>query len=121
MQAMLDIARALQNNEVVIIMVDRVKEPKKVVEVNFLGRKTLFHSGGFEIAHMRKAPILACDIVRAGDQKIKIEFSDIITSSKEKKAEIIQDLAQQYADFLEIVVREYPWQWFNFFDFWKKP
>jgi len=89
MQAMLDIARALQNNEVVIIMVDRVKEPKKVVEVDFLGRKTLLHSGGFEIAHMRKAPILACDIVRAGDQKIKIEFSEIITSSKEKKAEAL--------------------------------
>ena len=121
MQAMLDIARALQNNEVVIIMVDRVKEPKKVVEVDFLGRKTLLHSGGFEIAMMRKAPILACDIVRAGDQKIKIEFSDIITSSKAKKVEILQDLAQQYADFLDKVVREYPWQWFNFFDFWKKP
>ncbi len=121
MQAMLDIARALQSSEIVIIMVDRVKEANKTVEVDFLGRKTLLHSGGFEIAHMRKAPILACDIVRAGDQKIKIEFSEIITSSKEKKAEILSDLAQQYANFLDKVVREYPWQWFNFFDFWKKP
>lgn len=121
MQAMLDIARALQNNEIVIIMVDRVKEANKTVEVDFLGRKTLLHSGGFEIAHMRKVPILGCDIIRSGDQQIKVQFSEIITSSKEKKAEIIQDLAQQYADFLEIVVREYPWQWFNFFDFWKKP
>ena len=121
MQAMLDIARALQNSEIVIIMVDRVKEAKKVVEVDFLGRKTLLHSGGFEIAHMRKAPILACDIVRSGDQQIKVQFSEIITSSKEKKAEIIQDLAQQYADFLDKAVREYPWQWFNFFDFWKRP
>jgi len=121
MQAMLDIARALQNNEIVIIMVDRVKDPKKTVEVDFLGRSTLFHSGGFEIAHMRKAPILGCDIIRVGDQQIKIQFSEIITSSKDKKAEIIQDLAQQYAHFLEKAVREYPWQWFNFFDFWKKP
>ena len=121
MQAMLDIARALQNNEIVIIMVDRVKEANKTVEVDFLGRKTLLHSGGFEIAHMRKVPILGCDIIRSGDEQIKVQFSEIITSSKEKKAEIIQDLAQQYADFLDKVVREYPWQWFNFFDFWKKP
>ena len=121
MQAMLDIARALQNSEIVIIMVDRVKEANKTVEVDFLGRKTLLHSGGFEIAHMRKVPILGCDIIRSGDQQIKVQFSEIITSSKEKKAEIIQDLAQQYADFLDKVVREYPWQWFNFFDFWKKP
>lgn len=121
MQAMLDIARALQNSEIVIIMVDRVKEANKTVEVEFLGRPTLFHSGGFEIANMRKVPILGCDIVRAGDQQIKVQFSEVITSSKDKKAEIIQDLAQQYAHFLEKVVREYPWQWFNFFDFWKKP
>ncbi|MDA3946486.1 MAG: lysophospholipid acyltransferase family protein [Helicobacteraceae bacterium] len=121
MQAMLDIARALQNNEIVIIMVDRVKEPNKTVKVDFLNRETLFHSGGFEIANMRKAPVLGCDIVRTGDQQIKIEFSEIITSSKDNKAEIIQDLAQQYARFLEKVVRKYPLQWFNFFDFWKKP
>ena len=121
MQAMLDIAHALQNNEVVIIMVDRVQEANKTVEVDFLGRKTLLHSGGFEIAIMRKAPILACDIVRLGDQKIRIMFSDIIVTSRMKKAEKLQDLAQQYANFLDRVVREHPWQWFNFFDFWRVP
>ena len=121
MQAMLDIARALQNGEVLIIMVDRVKEANKTVEVDFLGRATLLHSGAFEIAHMRKSPMLGCDVVRIGDHNIKVEFSEIITSSKDKKEEVIQDLAQQYANFLEKVVREYPWQWFNFFDFWKKP
>ncbi|MEN8146116.1 MAG: lysophospholipid acyltransferase family protein [Campylobacterota bacterium] len=121
MQAMLDIARALQNNEVVIIMVDRIQELNKSVEVDFLGRSTLLHSGAFEIAHMRKSPMLGCDVVRTGDQKNKVEFSEIITSSKNKKEEVILDLAQQYASFLEKVVREYPWQWFNFFDFWKRP
>ncbi|WP_345976830.1 lysophospholipid acyltransferase family protein [Sulfurimonas sp. HSL3-7] len=120
-QAMLDIARALQNNEIIIIMVDRVKEANKTIEVEFFNRPTLFHSGGFEIAHMRNTPMLGCDIVRTGDQKIKIYFSEIITSDKEKKEEIIQDLAQKYARFLEKVVQEYPWQWFNFFDFWKRP
>jgi len=119
MQAMLDIARALQNNEVVIIMVDRVQELNKTVEVTFLGRKTLFHSGGFEIANMRKVPMLGCDVVRTGDNGIKVEFSNIIRSDKSKKSEVIQDLAQQYALFLEKVVKEYPYQWFNFFDFWK--
>jgi len=121
MQAMLDIARALQNGEIIIIMVDRVQEENKRVNVDFLGRKTQLHSGGFEIANMRKVPLLGCDIVRVGDNQIKVEFSDLINSNREKKAEIIQDLAQQYAHFLEKVVREYPYQWFNFFDFWKKP
>ncbi len=121
MQAMLEIARALQNSEIVIIMVDRVKEANKTVEVDFLNRPTLLHSGGFEIAHMRKSPMIGCDIVRQGDNQIKVQFSEIITSTKEKKADIIKDLAQQYAYFLEGPVREYPWQWFNFFDFWKRP
>ena len=119
MQAMLEIARALQNREVIIIMVDRVKEKEKSVEVDFLNKKTLLHSGGFEIAMMRQAPIVACDVVRAGDQKISIKFSDVITSDLKNKQERLTYLAQHYATFLEASVREYPYQWFNFFDFWK--
>jgi len=121
MQAMLDIARALQQNEIIIIMVDRVKERNKTVDVEFLDRPTLFHSGGFEIAQLRNSASLGCDIVRTGDHRIKVQFSDIITSDRETKEAVLEDLAQQYARFLEKVVREYPWQWFNFFDFWRRP
>ena len=120
MQAMLEIARALQNKEVIIIMVDRVKEEDKTVSVSFLERATYLHSGGFEIAHMRKTPMLGCDIVRTGDNAIKVEFSKIITTQEKKKEARISDLAQQYASFLERVVKAYPYQWFNFFDFWEK-
>ena len=122
MQAMLEIARALQNREILIIMVDRVKEEDKSVSVDFLGRATYLHSGGFEIAQMRKVPMLGCDIVRTGDNAIKVAFSEIIKSEEKKRETYIKDLAQQYASFLEKVVKKYPYQWFNFFDFWaKKP
>ena len=121
MQAMLDIARALQNHEIIIIMVDRVKEPDKTVKVKFLGREAYLHSGAFEIAQMRKVPVVGCDIVREGDQKIKIEFSEVISSDKKEKSAAVGELAQQYADFLEGPVKTYPYQWFNFFDFFKVP
>ena len=120
MQAMLDIARAINNKEILIIMVDRGIQNNKTVEVDFLGRKTLLNSGGFEIARMRKTPILGCDVVRDGDEKLKVQFSNIILSNESDKAKNIPDLAQQYADFLEQVVREYPLQWFNFYEFWEK-
>ena len=29
-----------------------------------------------------------------------------------------QDLARQYAEHIERMAREYPYQWFNFYDFW---
>ena len=29
-------------------------------------------------------------------------------------------LAQVYADELEMMMRKYPAQWFNYFDFWKQ-
>lgn len=119
MQAMLEIARALQNREVIIIMVDRVKEKSKSVTVEFLGKETLLHSGGFEIAMIRKVPIIGCDVVRIGDQEISITFSDLIRSQADDKKESIQEIAQAYARFLETQVQQQPWQWFNFFDFWK--
>ncbi len=119
MQAMLDIARAINNKEIIIIMVDRITQDNKTVEVDFLGKKTLLNSGGFEIARIRNTPMVGCDIVRDGDEILKIHFSDVFTSKQPDKKKIIPDLAQQYADFLEQVVREYPLQWFNFYEFWK--
>jgi len=118
MQAILDIARAINDKEILIIMVDRIRNDNKTVKVDFPGRRTLLNSGAFEIAHMRSIPIVGCDIVRDGDEKLKVQFSDIITSLKKEKKEAVSDLAQQYAYFLQRVVREYPLQWFNFYEFW---
>ncbi|RLA70127.1 MAG: hypothetical protein DRG24_07365 [Epsilonproteobacteria bacterium] len=120
MQAMLDIARAINNQEIIIIMVDRITQENKTVNVDFLGKKTCLNSGAFEIARMRNTPMLGCDIVRDGDEKLKVQFSDIIISQQTDKEKIIPDLAQQYANFLEKVVREYPLQWFNFYEFWEE-
>ena len=36
------------------------------------------------------------------------------------KREQIQQLAQAFATQLEDIVRRYPTQWFNYFDFWKQ-
>lgn len=119
MQAVIDIANAIRNREIVIMMVDRILHDDKTVEVNFFGKKALLNSGAFEIARMRDTPMLGLDIARDGDEKIKVIFSDLIASKRAEKTKSIPDLAQQYADFLEGVVRNYPWQWFNFYDFWE--
>jgi predicted LPLAT superfamily acyltransferase len=119
MQAIVDIANAIRNKEIVIMMVDRILRDDKTVEVDFFGQKALLNSGAFEVARMRNTPMIGLDIVREGDEKIKVICSELIASTTKEKSKIIPELAQQYANFLEGVVRDYPWQWFNFYDFWE--
>ena len=38
----------------------------------------------------------------------------------EQKKDFAQRLAKQYVQDLENKVRQYPEQWFNYYDFWKK-
>lgn len=114
MQAVVEIAGALLRKEVVIMMADRIVNPDKAVAVEFLGAMARFNSGPFEIAKMRSTPLVGLSIVRSGDEQLKIIVSDIIETANAG----IEESMGKYAAFLEESVRDYPLQWYNFYDFW---
>ncbi|MDX1296553.1 MAG: lysophospholipid acyltransferase family protein, partial [Sulfurimonadaceae bacterium] len=116
MQTAVEIAGALMRKEVVIMMADRIVNEKKVLDIPFLGAPAPFNSGPFEVAAMRNAPMVGLCIVRSGDESLKIIISDIIENQKDQDITLPM---QQYVDFLDKTVRQYPLQWFNFYDFWK--
>lgn len=117
MQAVVEIAAALQRKEIVIMMADRIVNRGKTVFVPFLGDDAAFNGGPFEIARMRNTPVIGLCVVRSGDEKIRIVISDIIETDKQHELMLPM---RRYAAFLETTVREFPLQWFNFYDFWKR-
>ncbi len=116
MQSVVDIAGALLRKEVVIMMADRIVNAGKSVAVPFLGTPARFNSGPFEIARMRNVPLVGMSIVRSGDGTLRIIISDILHAGE---AGVAPTMAR-YAEFLETTVRQYPLQWFNFYDFWEE-
>jgi len=120
LKASVEMAKALQNGDDLAIMVDRLVDPRRFIEVMFLNVKTKFNKNPFEIAYNRNVNMIGVTVVRSGDMQYKVIFSDVIEVDKSrKKEEAIGIMAEKYAQYLENILREYPKQWFNFYQFWE--
>jgi len=119
-KASIEIVKAIQHGDDVAIMVDRIVDSKKFIEVQFLNSTTKFNKNPFEIAYNRNIDMMGVSVIRIGDKKYKLIFSDPIKVDKSiKKEEAIAIMANSYAKYLENIVKEYPKQWFNFYKFWE--
>ncbi len=119
-KASIEIANAIKNGEDVAIMVDRLVNPGKFVEVEFFDSPAKFNRYPFEIAYNRGVDMLAVSIVRSGNKKYKLIFSDPIRVDKSiKKEEAIAIMASDYVKYLENILMKHPRQWFNFYNFWE--
>lgn len=117
----ISIANALMQNEVVAIMADRASNPNATISVDFLGEKALFNKNPFQIAYKMKKPLVAYFVMLSGMQEYKIEFIEIDVDYDKKASEAIEEAVLTYVEKYEEVVKRYPEQWFNLYDFWKKP
>ena len=64
-------------------------------------------------------PVLLVFVMKEGRRDYKVLLDILPAPEGETKQDRIQFLADAYAARLEAVVRQYPDQWYNFFDFWK--
>ncbi len=113
------IANALMNEEVVTIMADRASNKKAEMEAVFLNKKAKFNKNPFQIAYKTGKPILAYFIILTGMQKYRVEYIEINMDRSKTEDEAVKVALYQYVKKFEEIVRQYPNQWFNFFDFWE--
>ena len=116
----INIANALMANEVVAIMGDRASNPNATIAVEFLGEEALFNKNPFQIAHKMQKPLVCYFVMLTGLQEYKIEFIEIDVDYEKKADEAIEEAVLEYVKKYEEVVRRYPQQWFNLYDFWQK-
>jgi predicted LPLAT superfamily acyltransferase len=114
------IANALMNEEVVTIMADRASNKKAEMEVVFLNKKATFNKNPFQIAYKTDKPVLAYFIILSGMQKYKVEYIKINIDKSKKEEIAVKDALTQYVKKFEEIVKQYPDQWFNLYDFWEK-
>ena len=58
--------------------------------------------------------------MKEGMRKYRIYLREIQYERQLSKREQMSQLSQNFAAQLEEIVRRYPTQWFNYFDFWKQ-
>lgn len=115
MSHIFEISAAIAQNRIVCISGDRFLNKTKTLEAELLGKKAKFPIGPFQIATRMQVPVLFVYVMREPKKhyhlyarKVKVERRDA------------QDLLNKFAAHLELVVKKYPLQWFNFYDFWGK-
>ena len=110
---------ALAGGEIASVPGDRVFGSQKTVECLFFGEMAKFPAGPFVLAVKRDVPVLTVFVMKEGRRKYKVLLDVLPEPESESAQGCVQDLADAYASRLEAVVRTYPDQWYNFYDFWK--
>ena len=111
---------ALSNNEIMSMPADRIVGSAKVVKVNFFGETASLPAGPFSVTTMNGFDALAVNVMKISAKRYKVYVSKLIYDKQAPRKQQMQQLANCYAEELERRVRQYPSQWFNFYDFWSQ-
>lgn len=117
LDAILKIKTALDNKEYVCLQGDRYMDDGNSMELRFMGREARFPKGLFQIAAKLNVPVVFYYAMRQSGKRYRFAFKIADISGKTSQ-ERLENIVSQYIESLEKVVREYPQQWFNFYDFW---
>ena len=118
MSHLFEINNALSNGETVSIPADRIWGSQKYVVKNVLGRDAYLPKGPFQVVVMRGVDVLAVHVVKTASKRYKIIVKPLPYDKEAPRKQQIDEIAQRYVDELERIVRLYPTQWYNYFDFW---
>jgi KDO2-lipid IV(A) lauroyltransferase len=111
--------RALRNNEIVAIQLDRPVGTGGMRQVPFFGRSAMFPSGPFVLARLAGAPVVAVFAPRLGVRHYGVQIGRMHDVSKDTRDPGALDrVMTEVVGELEAVVRAYPTQWFQFTPFW---
>lgn len=118
MSHIFSIKAALDNGDIVSMPCDRMLGSSKNIPVTLLGKEVHLPMGPFILAAQSNVPMMSIFMMR---DKIRqytayvniIDVKDEITS-KEKSKKTADIFARQMNEIL----KKYPDQWFNFYDFW---
>ena len=120
MEYLFKIDKALNDGEIISMPADRIFGSQKSFSINFLGHPARFPQGPFVLAAMKDVAVLFVVVMKTATKKYKIYVEKIKHPEGKSSREKAKDIAEDYVVRLQDKVKEYPAQWYNYFDFWKK-
>lgn len=118
MSHLFEIDSALAGGNIVSFPTDR-SMGGKVIECDFLGAPADFPQGPFSVAAMRSLDVLAVNVMKVGWLEYVIYVTPLQYDRSAGRRDQISQLSRAYVAELEKRVRQYPTQWYNFYEFWK--
>ena len=113
-----EISDAFKNNELVCMHADRFLEGNKTIATNLLGKMARFPMGPFALASTFKVPVSFVFSVKENNLHYHFFASKIKKYSHLDKGVVMQEMLNDFATEMEMKVKKYPEQWFNYYNFW---
>ena len=121
-----DLQERVAQGEIVALLGDRAPRysADRVVHVPFLGRVSRFPEGPWILASLLEAPVYSVFSMRERGGCYRVEFqyfADRISLPRVSRRAALDGYIMEFSKRLEEIVLRYPFQWFNFYEFWSKP
>lgn len=118
MSHLFEINSALENGETVSIPADRIWGSSKFVSKTVLGKEAHLPMGPFQVAAIRGVDVLAVNVMKESLKRYKIYVTPLPYDKEAPRKTQIEQIATAYVEELERMIKLYPTQWYNYFDFW---
>lgn len=115
-----EIDRALADGEIMSIPADRFLGSRKTVTVNLLGAPAQLPSGPFSVAAMRGLDVITVNVMKTSITGYTAYVAALSYDKTAPRKQQIQQLADGYSRELDRVLKKYPEQWNNYFNFWNE-
>lgn len=112
-----EMSAALARNELICLHGDRFRPGNRTNTHLFLGEEANFPAGPFILASKLKAPVSFVFAFKEGNLDYHYySFPAKIYDGRGKEG--MEKMLDEYVETLEKMIKKYPEQWFNYFDFW---
>jgi predicted LPLAT superfamily acyltransferase len=122
--SMIQVHEVLARGTVVGMLGDRSLGNDETCQVDFLGGSAALPLGPFRMAAIMKRPVLFMTGLYRGGNRYDIHFealADFSAVAPRGRTAAVQAAVTRYAALLEHFCHAAPYNWFNFFDFWRAP
>ena len=113
MSHIFEMNNALNNNELICFTGDRYLKGSKFLTEKLLGKEANFPAGAFLLGSRLKVPVIFLYIMKQSSKHYHFFAEEAVFKNRDA-----QDLLKQYTISIERILKKYPYQWFNYFDFW---
>jgi len=119
------VSEALKNREIVCMHGDRYMPGSKTIASGFLGKEAILPTGPFYLAMKFSVPVSFVFAMKENNTHYHFYATQPVMyaqqSSPAKRDDMLRCIVSDYLVQVEEKIRKYPFQWFNYYDFWKKP
>lgn len=112
------INKSLDDGNIVSMPADRCFGSTKSVPCQFFGATAQFPLGPFATAVQKEVPALAVMVMKEGAHSYRAFVRQLPVDTTLPHRKQMAALAQSFATTLEEIVRRYPHQWYNYYEFW---